>query len=337
MRRVIGYILAGLAGFLLCTAVLLMVYAPGKAKVTPLNIDSTTKLSGTARALPDGSSGPIKAVARTVVDSAASDSQVAVFDQFTCLMKGSDGPDCVDDKDKQKRLISATTSRVAGDRGTAMAVNDEKYTEQSGTPVEGLVVKFPFDVEKKTYPYWDGTVGKAVDATFQGEEDLEGLTAYKFVVDIPETKVEIAKGIMGTYKDRKEIWVDPATGGPVKQAEQQVRMLDGKPILDIDLAFTADQVSSSVKDAKANGSQLALIGKGPWFAGILGLLAALAAAFALMGARRNPEDADAADDVDYPGAHAADSSGEATAAENRSLLDGFSDEAPRQRRNPNQG
>lgn len=319
MRRIIGYILVGLAGFLLCTAVLLMVYAPGKAKVTPLNIDSTTKLSGTARALPTGGSGPIKAVNRTVVDSAASDDDVAVFDTFTCLMKGSDGPDCVDDKDSKKRLISASTDRFAASRSTALAVNDEKYTDQSETPREGILNKFPFDLQQKTYPYWDGTVGKAVDAVFQGEEEIEGLKTYKFTVDIPETKAEIAKGVMGTYQDYKEMWVDPVTGGPIKQTEKQVRSLNGAKVLDIDLEFTADQVSSNVKDAKANGAKIGLLSKGPWFSGILGLLALLGGVVTLMmSGRRKPEEA-------YEGSHGQ------TTTDDETLLDGFSDDTTRRR------
>jgi len=47
-------------------------------------------------------------------------------------------------------------------------------------PHEGLVNKFPFEVEQKTYPFWDGVVGRAVDATFQGEEEVDGLPTYKF-------------------------------------------------------------------------------------------------------------------------------------------------------------
>lgn len=300
MRRVIGFILAGLTGFFACTALLLAFYAPGKAKLTPLNIDSTTKLSGKARALPVGGTGPIKAVNRTVADSAASDGSVAVFDNFTCLMTGTTGPDCVDAKDPQKRLISATTDRYATDRVTGLAVNDSKYTDQAEKPREGLLLKWPFDVEKKTYPYWDSATGKAVDAVFEGEEDLQGLPTYKFRVEVPETKIEVAKGVPGTYKDSKQVWVDPVTGAPVHQKETQVRKLaDGTKVLDIDLAFTDEQVTQSVADAKANGSKIALISKGPLFAGILAVLSGIGAVIALRGAGRRPEADDDDDTADH--------------------------------------
>lgn len=287
MRRIIGLILAGVAGFLLCTAVLLMVYAPGKVLLTPLNVNSVTHLQGNGRVLPTGTSGPIKAVNKTVTDSKASDDRVAVFDTFTCLMSGTTGPDCVDDKDPQKRLISATTDRFAADRSTAMAVNDKKYTDQTDTPRTGLVNKWPFNAEKKTYPYWDPTVGKAVDAVFKGEENLQGLTVYRYAVDIPETTVDLAAGVKGTYQDQKEMWVDPLTGAPVNQTEKQVRKLaDGRPVLDIDLAFTDDQVAANVKDAKANASKLGIILNGPWYAAPIGILAGIGAFILLFGRRR---------------------------------------------------
>ncbi len=315
MRRILGFILAGLAGFFACTAVLLMVYAPGKTKVTPLNIDSTTRLSGTARALPTGGTGPIKAVNRTVADSAASDGKVAVFDTFTCLMTGTDGPDCVDDKDPQKRLISASTDRYATDRVSGLAVNDEKYTDQTEGPREGLLLKWPFDVQKQTYPYYDSAIKKAVDAVFQGEENLEGLLTYKYAVEIPETKIEIAKGVQGTYKDSKVIWVDQATGAPVKQTESQVRKLpDGKAVLDIDLAFTPEQVTKGVADAKKNGAQLSLLSKGPLFTGVIALLSAAGAFVALRGRRPEDEAATVADSADDP-----------------TLLDGFATPETRRR------
>lgn len=295
MRRVLGLILAGLAGFLLCTAVLLWVYAPGKAFVTPLNIDSTTKLEGIARALPTGGTGPIKAVNRTVADGEASDSSVVVFDTFTCVIKGADGPDCTDDKDPQKRLITAGTDRFATDRVTALAVKDEKYTGAGQDQHDGLINKAPFYPEKKTYPYWDGVLGKAVDATFVGEEEIEGLKTLHYLIDVPQTSAEISKGIKGTYKDRKDLWFDALTGSPINQVEVQTRKLpDGKAVLDIDLAYTAEQVSKNVADAKANGTKLGIISKGPWFSLALAALAALGSAFALAMGRRSDE----ADDSD---------------------------------------
>lgn len=289
MRRILGFILAGLAGFLLTTALVVALYAPSRAYVTPLNVDSTTHLTGFAEALPSGGSSPIKAVNRTVVDSAASDSSVAVWDTFTCVMKGTTGPDCVDDKDPQKRLIDASTDRFATARVSAESVNDGKYTEQTGVAREGLMNKFPFNVEQRTYLFWDSVTKRAVEARFVGEDDIDGLPVYQFQIDIPQTRAEISDGIKGTYEQHKTIWADPLTGSPIRQKESQVRKLEnGQPVFVMDLAFTDDQVTQNVVDAKSNHARLALIGKAPWYALVLGLIAALGAFLTLRGTGRRP-------------------------------------------------
>ena len=40
---------------------------------------------------------------------------------------------------------------------------------------EGLVNKFPFDVEKKDYPYWDGLLGRPVEMVYDDTETILGL------------------------------------------------------------------------------------------------------------------------------------------------------------------
>src|SRR5438067_473938 len=45
---------------------------------------------------------------------------------------------------------------------------------------DGLNYRFPFDVEKKTYPYFDPIAQKTFDANYDGEEDVNGLTTFHF-------------------------------------------------------------------------------------------------------------------------------------------------------------
>jgi hypothetical protein len=294
MRKIIGLVLMGLAGFLVTTAVLALVYIPGQVKKTPLDTDSYTRLAGTASALPSGDGAPVKALSHSVVDGQKSDGDVAVFDTFTCLIKdpNGDAPDCVDDTDPDKRLVTATTDRFATDRRTGLAVNDEKYIGDA-KPHEGLVNKFPFGVEKKTYPFWDGILGRAVDATFEGEEKVDGWNTYKFVIDVADEPAEISKGIQGSYSSLKTMYIDPRTGAIQKQTEQQKRVLDnGTTVLDLDFGFTDETVAANIKDAKANDSKLGLIDKLPLIAGLLGLVSAAVGFFLWNGARR----ADGGDD-----------------------------------------
>ncbi|WP_396937466.1 DUF3068 domain-containing protein, partial [Mycolicibacterium sp.] len=51
-------------------------------------------------------------------------------------------------------------------------------------PHEGLTYRFPFDTEKKTYPFFDPIAQKAFDANYDGEEDINGLTTYRFTQNV---------------------------------------------------------------------------------------------------------------------------------------------------------
>lgn len=294
MRRIIGLVLMGLGGFLLTTALLALLYIPGAVKKTPLDTDSYTRLTGNATALPTGAGAPVKALSHTVADGQKSDGDVVVFDTFTCLIKDPDGdaPDCVDDADPDKRLVTATTDRFATDRRTGLSINDEEYIGDA-QPHEGLVNKFPFDVEKKTYPFWDGILDRAVDAEFEGEDKVDGWDTYKFVIDVADEPAEISTGIQGTYSDLKTMFVDPRTGSILKQTEKQKRVLEnGTTVLDLDFGFTDETVKTNLDAAKDNDSRLGLIGKLPLITGLLGLLALGAGFFLWNGARRAEGDGD---------------------------------------------
>ena len=322
MRRIIGMVLMGLGGFLITTALLALIYIPGAVKKTPLDTDSTTRLTGNATALPSGGGSPVKALSRTVADGQKSDGDVVVFDTFSCLIKdpNGDSPDCVDDTDPDRRLVTASTDRFATDRRTGLSVNDEKYIGDA-QPHEGLVNKFPFDVEKKTYPFWDGILDRAVDASFEGEEKVDGWDTYQFVIDVSDEPAEIVSGVQGTYSDRKTMFVDPGTGSILKQTEQQKRVLEnGTTVLDLDFGFTDETVKGNIDSAKDSNSRLDLIGRLPLIAGLLGLLALAGGFFLWNGARRAGGDDDQRiDDTRGP-------DGDGHAADDTRNLDVFGDD-----------
>lgn len=288
MRKTVGFILLGLAGFLLTGAVLTLLYVPGQVEKTPLDVNSTTRLSGNATALPSGEPGPVRAVSRSVADGEASDDSVVVFDTFSCLMRDVPGaPDCTQDTGEGSPLITAGTDRFATDRVTAEAVNDEEYVGAAAEPHEGLVNKWPFNPEQRTYTYWDGLLGRGVDAVFSGEEDIDGLAVYKYVVTSTDEPAEISRGISGLYSSTKTIWVDKVTGALVDQNDKQTRTLDtGRTVLAIDYGFTAETVAANVESAKANASQLALVRRAPLLLGVLGMVALVGGLF-LVGASRS--------------------------------------------------
>lgn len=292
MRKTVGFVLLGLAGFLVTAAVLALVYVPGKVERTPLDIDSLTKLTGTASTLPVGEGGPVKAISHTVADGQASDDDVVVFDTFSCLMRDVPGtPDCTEDEEEGSPLVTAGTDRFATDRRTALAVNDVTYVGTASEPHDGLVNKWPFYPEQETYPYWDGLLGRSVDAVWTGEETIDGLETYTYQVTTTDEPAEISGGISGTYSSDKTLWIDRVTGTIIDQKEQQERLLeDGTPVLQVDIGFTPETVAANVEDAKANGSQLALVGAAPWVLGLLGLLAGAGGAFLVLGGRSRGEE-----------------------------------------------
>jgi hypothetical protein len=295
VRKIIGWVLLALGTFLIVIGLMAAVWAPGQVKRTPLDTDSTTRLSGNADKL-NPATGEVEnidivATSITEADSDLSDDDVIVFANSTCLIvdDGSGSvPDCVDAQDPEGRLVTASTDVFATDRSDGMAVNDSKYLPPSAEEKEGLVNKWPIEAEKKTYPYWDGMLGEAVDAEYDGTEDQDGLETYRYHVLVENASTEVIDGVDGVYSQDKYLWIDPTTGAIINQTQHEVRKLeDGSTILDMNLAFTEDQVSANVKDAEDNGQQLGLLTRTVPLVGIIGgILALLVGAFLVRAAGR---------------------------------------------------
>ena len=292
MRKVIAAVLVGLGSFLLVAALTVVLWGGEAVKKTPLDTDSVTNLSGEADKLNPATgeveSLQVKAASVTKADAELSDDDVVVFVNTTCLViDDGDTPQCVDESDD--RLVSASSDVFATDRRTAEAVNDPQYVPPSAEEKTGLVNKWPFDAEKKDYLYWDGMLGEAVDATYDGTETIEGLETYKYHVLVEEQPAEVVEGIDGVYSQDKYIWIDPTTGAIVNQTQHEVRELeDGSPLLDMQLAFTDEQVEDNVADAKDSGRLLGLLTTTLPLVGFIGgAIALLAGLFLFLRGRRD--------------------------------------------------
>lgn len=292
MRKIIGWVLLALGAFLLVVGLMASIWAPGQVKRTPLDTDSTTRLAGTADKLNPATGDiedlDVKATSITKADSKRSDDDVIVFVNTLCLViDDGDVPDCVDAEDPERRLISASTDVFATDRSDAMAVNGE-YLPAGAEEKEGLINKWPFDAEKKDYPYWDGLLGAPVDAVYESTETIDGLETYKYNVSVEEQPAEVVDGVQGVYTQDKDLWIDPVTGSIIRQAQQEVRTLeDGSVLLDLDLAFTDEQVADNVDSAKDSGGQIELVTRTvPLIGFIGGAIALLVGAFLVFSGRR---------------------------------------------------
>ena len=296
MRKVFGPILVGLGAFLLVVAVLAVTWIPGAVKKTPLDVDTTTHLSGTAQRL-DAATGelgdvvPISVTSITQANADASDDKVVVFLNGSCVVENPDGdaPPCVDGDDP--RLVSASDDTFATDRVTAVAVPNGDYVPEGTVQHEGLVNKWPFDAEKKTYPYWDGTVGAAVDAKYIDTKDFDGVETYHYQIIVDSASIEIADGVDGTYSNEVNIYVEPITGDILNQTQDQQRYLaDGSQVLDLKAEFTPEQIKDSTEGAKSNTRMLNILLKWVPLVGFIGgALAILAGVLLTLRSRKDGE------------------------------------------------
>jgi hypothetical protein len=258
--RKIGTVLLLLGGFLVVTAVLAQWYMPPRIEKTPLNVDETIHLSGTGTL--NGETFPIKVASVYHADTSLSSGTVISFVQSTCVVKDvNNPPQCVNNSDPQKRLITASVDHYATDRHTAEAVNDSQYLPPDATPHDGLQNKFPFHVSKTAaYTMWDPTAKKAYPMVYAGTEKLDGLDTYKFTVHTAGAPIELAPGVNGTYDNDQVYWVEPVTGSIVKNSQDlKQNDLKGNPVVALTFEYTSAQVADSVDKAKSDRDKLNLL------------------------------------------------------------------------------
>ena len=262
----------GLGAALLIAALLLSTYTKSNISKIPLDIDHTVVSDGSGTAFDPASLNeqnfvvnedvPLVMQEQVTVESPANADVVTL--QVGSTLRRSD-------KQQENGLLLAMVDTVTLDRETAMAVSSESNpggavqkpraieNEEPPTnialPHEGLSYRFPFDTEKKTYPYFDPIAQKAYDANYDGEEDVNGLTTYKFTQNVgfdgdgelvdpipyaslyddeadsrataparlwgieaedPEEPITMTR----YYAAQRTFWVDPVSGTIVKQTDR---------------------------------------------------------------------------------------------------------------------
>jgi hypothetical protein len=211
------------------------------------------------------------------------DREVVVFDTAVVTDRpGYTFPDDSSDLDKaplsfvQERVVLDartgeairwdTADGVDGEYITPSLVQTDRDYADDDKPVfkghEGLVLKFPFGTEKKTYKFWDTTTRKAYPIEFKKEGTLEGLKVFEFQQTVPSQEIPLEKPLMvpgtlvgepgkdavevqRTYQNTRTLWIEPATGAIIKGREEQLAELryNGEP------KVTATKVSIEYDDA----------------------------------------------------------------------------------------
>lgn len=186
----------------------------------------------------------------------------------------------VSDNNDDNWPMDATTEVFVFDRHTGLAVNccgESKGGEE--VKRDGLLVKFPFDAKKvDTYKWWDSTVGKSFPVKYQGEEDFQGMTAYKYTMEVPTTKYakrELPGSLFGGsptsdavnadryYSNKRTFWVDPVTGVVLDRVEEQKQEFrhNGKTLnaLETTSRFAKETVDGNVEDYKSQSALLKMV------------------------------------------------------------------------------
>lgn len=286
MRSKIAAVAIGLGVFMIVAAGLVRFYAYPTLATVPADYEGVTELEASgAQVLDyDSTTGPgplvsethdLSVTSRTIADTGAdAPDGVVVWVNSTTVTRANG----VDFQLAQERAAFDAVSGAAVD--CAKCESWVRTTAGFGEPVEeepteraGQVYKFPFATEKKDYEVWDGTVGKAVPATFEGEEQIDGLTVYKFVQRVDPTVVDtrtLAGEKFGVdaptvdadmwYSITRTFYVEPQTGSPVNRVEERTQELRYEdvtvPVFSGTVQYTDDQVAKLVKDTKSNATML---------------------------------------------------------------------------------
>ncbi|WP_328747029.1 DUF3068 domain-containing protein [Streptomyces sp. NBC_00285] len=321
MRRTaspISLILLGLGTFLLVLAPLLAWYVTPRAALNPINIDQTAVYRGTGsvfdteqvKTVPDQRITVTQRVRGNVEDSENSDG-AAVWDVTTTVDTDKSLP-AADPHD----ALEFVPHRWVMDRKTTKPVHccgEKPYFEGEA------YLKFPFDVQRRSYQWWDNSLGSTVTLRYQGTKKVQGYTGYRFTGTVAPAKVG-TRLVPGTIVDEPgrpqvlaeewysnhgiELVVDQRTGrvvyaqvGPKRTLRAPGAKKDAVVLLDSrKIEFTTATQKEAVRLAKRDSDQLRAVGETlPVGAAVAGFVLAAVGGVLVVRGRRRPESTEMSD------------------------------------------
>ncbi|MFD5590881.1 DUF3068 domain-containing protein [Streptomyces griseorubiginosus] len=318
MRRTaspISLILLGLGTFLLVLAPLLAWYVEPRAAVNPIDIDQTAVYRGTGsvfdteqvKTVPDQRITVTQRVRGDVEDSERS-GRAAVWDVTTTVDTDKSLP-AADPHD----ALEFVPHRWVMDRRTTKPVHccgEKPYIEGEA------YLKFPFDVQRRSYQWWDNSLGSTVTLHFRGTKKVQGYTGYRFTGTVAPAKVgtRLVPGTIVDEPDRPQVlaeeWysnhgielvVDQRTGrvvyaqvGPRRTLRAPGAKKDAVVLLDSrKIAFTSATQKDAVRLAKRDSGQLRAVGTTlPIGGAVAGFILAVVGGVLVARGRRRPESTD---------------------------------------------
>lgn len=331
-KKALVCILFFFGAFLLVAAILIPTYTLPKLAKTPLDLEVTTiavtpqnqggeVLDARSLTSPTGAAVVDKNVPlvsqRFITVEEPSDSDVVTLQGGSTLRRT--------DKSADTGLLTASVVKGTFDRKTGDPIESDKgaIQVQNDKPAEevditGLVYRFPFNTEKKTYQYYDTNSRETHPIDFVEETEINGEKVYHFnqkvpatdlskVVDSPTNKLKLPAAKWGVtdttedvtmtrwYSNERDIWVDPITGtvisGQEKPFQYYARSAD-KPevtVLKATLAYDENTIENQITTAKDGADKISLYGKVlPIILGIIGIVALIAGLILLFLGRGEP-------------------------------------------------
>ncbi|MER6910074.1 DUF3068 domain-containing protein [Streptomyces sp. NPDC000594] len=312
MRRTaspVSLVLLGIGTFLLVLAAMLVWYVEPRAQRTPIDTDVTTVFTGQGSYFDARKVKTVEETKLTITRKVRGDvadseeSGRAVWDVSTSV--DTDGTLPASDPHDS---FQWTVERWVTDRRTNAPVH---CCEESPRFEGEAYLKFPFNVERRAYRWWDSTLGATVELRFKNRTKVQGHEGYLFTgtVDPVRTGTRQVPGVLVGQPERGQVlaeeWyanhgielvADQRTGrilfaaiGPKKtlrapgadSGENEVVLLESERI-----AFTEETQKKQVALAKADNRKLQLVGVTvPVGAGGLGLLLAAAGSFLVFRGR----------------------------------------------------
>jgi hypothetical protein len=311
LRRIISFILLGLGVFAVALGLLLRFYAyPQLAKI-PLDNESTSVSEGdgiTALIIRTEDGAPVPEIRQNLSLTSTTyvtgdltqpeveeDGDVAVYVEATRTTDDATGI-VVDASVRSLCIDRHTNEAVAPCEGQFIEEEQGKRITADRNTVQqpGLSFKFPFGTEKRDYKFYDLSVREPVDARFDGEETIQGVNTYRYVMAVPPTKIadrEVPGSLVDQeaepsvdaevyYQVKRTVWVEPETGiVVVGQQEGKQELLtegqdpgEGTIVFQGTLRFNETTINDNVTKAQDNMSKLSLLTSWPvamWVAGAI--------------------------------------------------------------------
>lgn len=273
----------GVGTFLLIAGLVTHLYVYDRLAAAPADQESTTVLVGKDATVFDAAAlaemtTDLTTTVRTVGDVAetrkSSTPDGVVVWYSTSSTRSEDGT--IRARSTQKTAFDARSGEAVDCCGSFLAAGDQG--QEVPVARRGLVFKFPFSTEKKTYQWWDDQLADPVPMRFAGVEQVRGLRTYRFAGTVPRTRVggrQLPARVLGLpghgevnadsmYVNRRVFWVEPNTGAIVDRQEAPtftyaVDGTDQITTLQAVMRYTDHTVAENVAQYGRTGAALAVL------------------------------------------------------------------------------